>query len=414
MILMIEFSEIKKIKGLKLCHLNVRSLTNKIDQFRMHFENSELDVITLSETWLTQDIGDNILELRNYQLFRWDRSYGNLGNGEHIKKGGGLLTYVRRDLKLTPIYHVDSCISSNDCELQRIELQSTVCKNIILYNVYRPPTGKIEAGLEALNSVVENEVNLTRKEILFMGDFNIDYSQKQAANTKKLVAFQNRLGLTQIVKKATRYSSHSKTMIDLILTNMENCDSAGVIELHISDHLPIFVIKKKQRDPRHKISFTGRTYINYSKPLLSDTLTKAIKENFRKAEDPNECWDLMETFLICFLDKYCPVKTFKVKDKTPPWITNEVIVLSQDRDRAWAIAKSTGLAVDWENARGLRNWTNNSVKVAKAEYIRAELEANVSDPKRFWYNIKNVLPDQSGGNINIVNNITGCTLPKDQ
>ena len=91
-----------------------------------------------------------------------------------------------------------------------------------------------------------------------------------------------------------------------------------------------------------------------------------------------------------------------------------MIILSKDRDRAWANAKISGSVQDWETARRFRNWCNNAVKAAKADYIKSELNNNSSDPKRFWNNIKSVLPDQSSGNIDIVNDITGSILPKDQ
>ena len=315
---MIEMDRVSRTKGLKFCHLNVRSLVNKIDQFRLHFENSNLDIITLSETWLTKDIGDNILELNKYQLFRWDRSYPNSEKGNQVKRGGGLVTYVRKDLNLTPVYQVDKCKSTMDCEVQCLELQSDVCKNILLYNVYRPPTGNVESGIEALCSVIESEVNVTKKEVLFMGDFNINYFTKQAVNTKKLIAFQNRFGLSQKVKRATRHSVRTQSLIDLIFTNMEHCESAGVIDLHISDHQPVFIVKKKSRDHRHKLTFTGRTYVRYSKVLLSDCLTNNVKVSFRNTAEPNECWELMEAFLDQFLNTHCPVKTFRTKEGTPP------------------------------------------------------------------------------------------------
>ena len=50
-------------------------------------------------------------------------------------------------------------------------------------------------------------------------------------------------------------------------------------------------------------SFKGRTYINYNKDLLSDSLTNAVKSNFNEAGDQNECWDRMENVQESFLIK---------------------------------------------------------------------------------------------------------------
>ena len=46
------FEELGKCKGFKLVHLNVRSLPKKIDQLRVLLAGTQLDVVTLSETWL--------------------------------------------------------------------------------------------------------------------------------------------------------------------------------------------------------------------------------------------------------------------------------------------------------------------------------------------------------------------------
>ena len=74
-------------RSVKKKKINVRSLVNKIDQFRLHFENSGIDIITLSETWLHRDICSNILQLDGYQLFRWDRTVLNVGQ-DTAKRGG--------------------------------------------------------------------------------------------------------------------------------------------------------------------------------------------------------------------------------------------------------------------------------------------------------------------------------------
>ena len=154
--------------------------------------------------------------------------------------------------------------------------------------------------------------------------------------------------------------------------------------------------------------------INYSKDLLSDALTNDIKSSFRREEDPNACWDHMGDFLNSFLDEHCPIKTFRSKENTPAWVTRDIIILAKDRDRAWKVAKTTGLEEDWARARQLRNWANNATKAAKADFIQGELKNNASDPKKFWRNIKDVLPDKGGGGVNIVNPITQEILPKHQ
>ena len=81
---------------------------------------------------------------------------------------------------------------------------------------------------------------------------------------------------------------------------------------------------------------------------------------------------------------HCPIKTFRSKENTPAWVTRDIIILAKDRDRAWARAKCIDSDEDWALARRLRNWVNNAIKSAKAEYVQEELRVNSADPKKFW------------------------------
>lgn len=75
----------KQRVGLNVCHINAQSLLNKIDEVRVIFENSAIDVICISETWLNESISDNLVSLNGYKLFRSDRK----------ELGGGVSIYIR-------------------------------------------------------------------------------------------------------------------------------------------------------------------------------------------------------------------------------------------------------------------------------------------------------------------------------
>ena len=270
----------------------------------------------------------------------------------------------------------------------------------------------VDKFISALTILLDDEQDFLAKEYVILGDFNINYSSKKMPETRKLITWQNKYGLSQLIKGNTRSAKTSRSLIDLIFTNMDHCHETGVIELHLSDHQPVYVVKKKPRDNRAKTCFSGRTYMMYNKDLLSDSLTNNVKNSFLQCEDPNQCWEQMENFLRTFLDVHCPIKTFRTRENTPAWVTREIIVMAKDRDRAWKQAKTTNSDEDWARARRFRNWTNNATKLAKANYVQNELNNNAKNPKKFWRNIKDVLPDQSKGSINILNPLTKEILPK--
>ena len=55
-----------KARGLKLAHLNVRSLVNKIDDVRSLIDKNPFDIFTVSESWLNSSIWDSEISLSGY------------------------------------------------------------------------------------------------------------------------------------------------------------------------------------------------------------------------------------------------------------------------------------------------------------------------------------------------------------
>lgn len=62
-----------KSENLKKCHVNCQMLHAHLDEFRHFFEDSIYHIICMSETWLKNEIPDNMVTFRGYSLFRCDR-----------------------------------------------------------------------------------------------------------------------------------------------------------------------------------------------------------------------------------------------------------------------------------------------------------------------------------------------------
>ena len=78
------FQALGKAKGIKLVHMNVRSLFPKVDQLRAILFQNKIDILTLSETWLNSKYDDHMIQIQDYTHYRLDRS-----NGKDTKKTGG-------------------------------------------------------------------------------------------------------------------------------------------------------------------------------------------------------------------------------------------------------------------------------------------------------------------------------------
>ena len=105
------------------------------------------------------------------------------------------------------------------------------------------------------------------------------------------------------------------------------------------------------------------------------------------------------------LDTLCPEKTFKFAKNRPVWITNDLINLMKERDRCLSKYLSTRLEVDKTEIRKMRNLVNITVKKARAEYVRDQLETHKNDSKKFWKEINKLFPSKANSASQNLNNI---------
>ena len=98
-----ELQKVVKLRGLKIAHQNIQSLARYIDHLRLLLceeLNCGLQLLTLSETWIKQDISDSD-ETPGYKLFRKDRDRNNAGVA--VFAHNDLLVTRREDLEMDSV-----------------------------------------------------------------------------------------------------------------------------------------------------------------------------------------------------------------------------------------------------------------------------------------------------------------------
>ena len=175
--------------------------------------------------------------------------------------------------------------------------------------------------------------------------------------------------------------------------------TGGILNYNISDHLPVYIIRKKRRNIISKIEVEGRSYLRYDKAEFLRILAESYWTTFDESEDPNQLWGEMENNIRAALDRMCPVRKLIVPKYKPDWLTPDIIQLMRKRDKAYLIARRTGAPVPWRKARFLRNRVKNVIKQYKCNKIQNELNQNVQNPKKFWNNIRSLIPSDKGQEV---------------
>ena len=147
-----------------------------------------------------------------------------------------------------------------------------------------------------------------------MGDMNIDILDNKSPEKKELDTTMRRLGLININKSFTRYSKNKNSCIDLIFSNSDCIESHGILDWNISDHMGIYLSRKKAKFENTKVNFEGRSYKNYVKEDFQWSLINDNWDQLYEIDDVDEAWNFMKNIINNNIDKMCPIKKFKVNE----------------------------------------------------------------------------------------------------
>lgn len=379
-------------RGLFISHLNVRSLLAKIDQLKLDLVNNKgpkPDIMTLSETWLDNSVGDEEVNIPGYSILRLDRQQNKSGGGVAIYYRNGLVCRARSDL-------------INENEAMWIEVIRTRCKSLVIGSIYRPPTQSIDIFVNNLNDSLTKIDSDSDKIVL--GDFNIDFnSNRRNANSamkKKLLGVMNLYDLKQKINLPTRITEHSSTLIDLIFTNAhQKIVDLGVVDPGLSDHSLVFCVLKSGlvKVPPKVIEF--RSFKNYNKQsFVKDLGAVPWHVAFNNSEDIDDCLNTWNKLFLEVADLHAPVQTRKVRGQPTPWMTADISKCMKDRDFHLKKAKGNKSGHHWSKYRQLRNKVHRLIKKSKSQYYTSLIENSKGNTKDFWRALKEVLPTPDASN----------------
>lgn len=220
-----------KPKGLLGAHLNVWGISSTTDQIEKILTDSNLDFLCVSETLLKNTSPRSAFYIPGFSIFRRDRTTG--------KRGGGLLFYVKDNLKCTQLSVQDKVEEEIECIALTIHLSPQM--SFIVVGIYRPPNS--DASFYTSFKEILRYLNSLGKEIIVLGEFNVNWSNK--TKRKKLKELTGVFNFTQLINGPTRITKTSKTQIDLVFSNKpERILKSFNFITGVADHNLIMVARK--------------------------------------------------------------------------------------------------------------------------------------------------------------------------
>ena len=230
-----ELREVQIGQGdLSVIHLNVRGLIGKQDmllKFLNRCNKTKIDVITLSETWLTCLSQDKI-NIGGYHLISSPRLN---------KKGGGVGILINKELKYKD--HTDIKVDNQVFENCTVEIKASN-RNILIGSVYRPPNTNQKEFLRCWNTYIEQLKG--KHDIMIGSDHNMDLLKSESNHgTQQFLDLLMDKEICPLITKLTRITKLSATLIDNLFVSRSLYSKSlnGIIINDMSDHLPcIFVL----------------------------------------------------------------------------------------------------------------------------------------------------------------------------
>ena len=192
--------------------------------------------------------------------------------------------YIHESMNYTTSTLAHLNMSQNFMESVWFEISRANAKNLVICVIYRPPNGDVQMFCDYLTDHVNSIIETRNVELYVLGDFNINFNNRNDPDVRKLVQFQDLTTLKQIITENTR----NNNCIDLIFTNSDNIGGSGVMDVNISDHDMIYITHKHQTVSHKRVSFTGRSYRDYDMERFQYELNNLNWEPFWHMEDPEK------------------------------------------------------------------------------------------------------------------------------
>ena len=373
---------------LSLCHANVRSLKvrNK-DGLLEKFEyikcnlSQKYDIITVSETWLSETFSSDNILLGGYQEpFRLDRH--DLGTAAGY---GGVLAWVSSSI---------ACKRRQDFEIPLLEAMwleiRTNNNKFFLCVTYRRPN--MRNYWELLQSSLDTVREIDGAKILITGDLNADPSTPEGSNLYEFTVVN---GLVRHIDQPTRILLNSQTILDQFISNFPQMIKATNVLTPVgtSDHCVIAA----------RLLFRRRKHLAYKRVMWE--FSKTDFSSYREAIH-NYDWDscfvsedidvIAESWsgkLLEIAKAHIPNKEVTIRPDDKPWYNNRLRLLCRKKIRLYKLFKRNKTDFNWNNFKAARNHYTSELATTKATYEKEkyrQLENHSQSPKKWWSLIRSV------------------------
>jgi len=373
------------VSTLSFASLNIRSassITVDLDKpavLRDFIVNDCIDILLLTETWLSSDSPSSVLDSLTppgYSIIHKPRLSG---------RGGGLAVIFR------------SCFSISEGTLSSFNSFESLCfalslpnKNFTFLGVYRSSSCSLSEFFADFTSLL-SDLCSKFSHLLISGDFNIHIDDMNHYGTRSFLDILHSFDLNQLSNFPTHDSGHtldlliSSSSVTPLLSNIHSCFPA------LSDHDAVLtcisvpalvrpsritkIIRPFRSIDPDAFSFDILSSSLYHLPplILSDYLTQ------------------FNSVLSSLVDKHAPPRTISCPSSHKLFSTPEIKAAKSKRSALETIYRRTKSATDLSNFKSQAKIVSKLISSSKREFFRNEISNNSKNPHKLWSILNSLL-----------------------
>lgn len=365
--------------------LNTQSVRNKTDIITNIIIEQKLDILALTETWLTTDERDQFfieaLTLPGYDF----HSFPRIDNSGH----GGVAVLHKSNIKIKTISQYSSKNFEN-CVITFI-LDS---KPVDMIVVYRPPPSaknhlSIGGFLEEFGTLMFSYVT-SNKAIIVLGDFNFHVDTHGDRDALQFIDLLASLNLRQHVIGPTHRSGH--TLDCLITRETDSFVKSTEVSDMISDHNLILSSLNFSKPIPLRTTLTTRKWRSIDISLFRQDLNDDRILSRCSSDDPSALLNTYNSSLRRILDCHAPQSDKSVLIRPQQlWFSEDLYQARCERRRLDRVMRRSKLLADKTRHTLAQKAYNNHLARAKHAHFNNKIKEAGSDSRSVYGVINSLL-----------------------
>ena len=377
-------SESKIKQGLRIMYTNIDGLLARKLELNDYIREKEPNIICLTETKLSPDIGIIINE--KYNIWRKDRKK---------KGGGGVMILTDTSINVKNVEY-----GQNDAEIVSIQIEENSAPMQTIITTYVPPktnSWKTDEYEKLLNDTTENLRRIIKlnKKVLLAGDFNckdVNWDTFESFGSEnswgeQLLTLTMENAMKQWVQENTRYRGDNEpSRLDLVFSKGLELtkDIDYICPLGKSDHVVLEMeieTDTKRRNEEHKK--IRRNFRKANIEGLKEYFDDVDWEIIKSKENIQEKYSTFLNLYNIGIESHVPMYKGTTIGKKE-WFNKACVTAKRKRDEAWKKLKKNRTLANKENYKVARNVYSKVRRDEEEKYEKDIIDKCKEQPKLFY------------------------------